>query len=164
MSRIQASLEIFFSGGTMVLQARESPLLSSLSLAGRVSKWLKDADCKSARFVRSSVRIRPLPPFFDRNGNQPLKNPPSFSEQPVVGLPQDRGFSRDGAERSGESEQRNSESCCSPTKNLRKSSHEKGPSLDNHNHRRSHPLLFQSMFGTAPNMKDARRQMRGSRS
>lgn len=29
---------------------------------GRVSKWLKDADCKSARFVRSSVRIRPLPP------------------------------------------------------------------------------------------------------
>ena len=32
--------------------------------AGRVSKWLKDADCKSARFVRSSVRIRPLPPLF----------------------------------------------------------------------------------------------------
>ena len=31
---------------------------------GRVSKWLKDADCKSARFVRSSVRIRPLPPAF----------------------------------------------------------------------------------------------------
>ena len=34
------------------------------SFAGRVSKWLKDADCKSARFVRSSVRIRPLPPFY----------------------------------------------------------------------------------------------------
>ena len=141
----------------MVLQARESLLVSSLSLAGRVSKWLKDADCKSARFVRSSVRIRPLPPFFDRHGNQPLASPASFPERAVLlsAFPNTGVSTGTGAERRGGSDERNSESCCSPTKNLRKSSNEKGPSLDNHDHRRSHPLLFQSMFGTAPNMKDA---------
>ena len=63
---VQASLEINISTRTIVLPVGKTTLLYSFSLAGRVSKWLKDADCKSARFVRSSVRIRPLPPFFPR--------------------------------------------------------------------------------------------------
>ena len=47
-----------------------------ISLVGRVSKWLKDADCKSARFVRSSVRIRPLPPLkFTTHNSMKIRFP-----------------------------------------------------------------------------------------